>query len=215
MGCAAWVLSELKAEESFLTVSTFVLPFFLALAALTFFFSSSSAHWQGIHLRKLHLSAAPTRAGLAAGDASLSVWLAVRHLYHLKDFPPISFFAFLLILFFSLFFPLFFFLSSWETTANTSHLAVIAVRWTGDYRQKAGKMIRGREERSRGEPVQCLLESSLFSSTQASLKEQKATVSPAFPFCARQDFFESKIKVSLLISWVKIKRVPYLSQQKF
>lgn len=110
MGCAAWVLSELKAEESFLTVSPFVLPFFLALAALTFFFSSSSAHWQGIHLRKLHLSAAPTRAGLAAGDASLSVWLAVRHLYHLKDFPPISFFAFLLILFFfSLFFPLFFF----------------------------------------------------------------------------------------------------------
>lgn len=112
MGCAAWVLSELKAEESFLTVSPFVLPFFLALAALTFFFSSSSAHWQGIHLRKLHLSAAPTQAGLAAGDASLSVWLAVRHLYHLKDFPPISFFAFLLILFFLYFFLYFFFFSA-------------------------------------------------------------------------------------------------------
>lgn len=60
---------------------------FLALAALTFFFSSSSAHWQGIHLRKLHLSAAPTQAGLAAGDASLFVWLAVRHLCHWKIFP--------------------------------------------------------------------------------------------------------------------------------
>lgn len=60
---------------------------FLALAALTFFFSSSSAHWQGIHLGKLHLSAAPTRAGLAAGDASLFVWLVVRHLCHWKIFP--------------------------------------------------------------------------------------------------------------------------------
>lgn len=67
---------------------------FLALAVLTFF-SSSSAHCQGVHLRKLHPPAAPTWAGLAAGDISLFGWLAVRHFVSLKDFPPTSFFAFL------------------------------------------------------------------------------------------------------------------------
>lgn len=117
--------------------------FFLVLAALTFFLSSSSAHRQGIHLRKLHLPAARAHEQACPRETfhSLAGWQ--RDTCVTERFYPYIFLCFSFNSFFS----------SWKTIANTRHLAVIAVRWTGDYRQKPDKMIGGRVKRSRGEPV--------------------------------------------------------------
>lgn len=64
--------------------------------------------------------------------------------------------------------------------------------------------------------MQCLLESLLFISTEASLKEQKQQFFfQLFLSASDKISLSVKGKVSLLLSWVKIKTVPYLSQQLF
>lgn len=64
--------------------------------------------------------------------------------------------------------------------------------------------------------MQCLLESLPFISTEASLKEQKQQFFfQLFLSASDKISLSVKGKVSLLLSWVKIKTVPYLSQQLF
>lgn len=119
-GHAPWGLSGLKAEECviFCPSSFGVFFFFLVLAALTFFLSSSSAHRQGIHLRKLHLPAARAHEQACPRETfhSLAGWQ--RDTCVTERFYPYIFLCFSFNSFFS----------SWKTIANTRHLAVIAVR---------------------------------------------------------------------------------------